>query len=53
MVWEMLWKIIVRAERLNSDVARDLGRGHEKFQDFAGKKIALDDREIVRSFLAA
>lgn len=26
------------------------GRGHEKFQDFAGKKIALDDREVVRKF---
>jgi len=26
------------------------GRGHEKFQDFAGKKVALDDREVVREF---
>jgi len=27
------------------------GRGHEKFQDFAGKKIPLDDREVVKEFL--
>ena len=26
------------------------GRGHEKFQDFNGKKIAIDDREVVRDF---
>jgi UDP-N-acetylmuramoyl-L-alanyl-D-glutamate--2,6-diaminopimelate ligase len=26
------------------------GRGHEKFQDFKGKKVALDDRETVREF---
>ncbi|MEA3493721.1 MAG: UDP-N-acetylmuramoyl-L-alanyl-D-glutamate--2,6-diaminopimelate ligase [Candidatus Margulisiibacteriota bacterium] len=29
------------------------GRGHEKFQDFAGKKVALDDVEVVRKFLAS
>jgi len=28
------------------------GRGHEKHQDFAGKKVPIDDREVVRSFLA-
>ncbi len=27
------------------------GRGHEKFQDFAGKKVAIDDREVVKSIL--
>ena len=26
------------------------GRGHEKFQDFAGKKVPLDDREVVKEF---
>ena len=27
------------------------GRGHEKFQDFAGKKVEIDDREVVRTLL--
>jgi UDP-N-acetylmuramoyl-L-alanyl-D-glutamate--2,6-diaminopimelate ligase len=27
------------------------GRGHEKFQDFAGKKVPLDDVEVVREIL--
>ena len=27
------------------------GRGHEKFQDFNGKKIAIDDREVVREII--
>jgi len=27
------------------------GRGHEKYQDFAGKKVAFDDREVVRKIL--
>ena len=36
-----------------NDIVLIAGRGHEKFQDFAGKKVPLDDREIVRSFLAA
>lgn len=27
------------------------GRGHEKYQDFAGKKVIIDDREVVREFL--
>ena len=26
------------------------GRGHEKFQDFKGRKVVLDDREIVQDF---
>ena len=26
------------------------GRGHERFQDFAGKKVAMDDGEAVREF---
>ena len=24
------------------------GRGHEKFQDFSGKKVAIDDREVAK-----
>lgn len=27
------------------------GRGHEKFQDFCGKKVPLDDREVCRELL--
>lgn len=27
------------------------GRGHEKFQDFNGKKVSLDDVEVVRNIL--
>ncbi len=27
------------------------GRGHEKFQDFAGKKVPIDDREVVRDII--
>jgi len=27
------------------------GRGHEKFQDFAGKKVEIDDREVARRLL--
>jgi UDP-N-acetylmuramoyl-L-alanyl-D-glutamate--2,6-diaminopimelate ligase len=29
------------------------GRGHEKFQDFNGKRVAIDDREVVREILAS
>ncbi|MBU1026854.1 MAG: UDP-N-acetylmuramoyl-L-alanyl-D-glutamate--2,6-diaminopimelate ligase, partial [Candidatus Margulisbacteria bacterium] len=29
------------------------GRGHEKFQDVNGKKVALDDREVVRRILTS
>jgi UDP-N-acetylmuramoyl-L-alanyl-D-glutamate--2,6-diaminopimelate ligase len=28
------------------------GRGHEKFQDFNGRKLLLDDREVVRTVVA-
>lgn len=34
-----------------SDTVLIAGRGHEKFQDFAGKKVAIDDRDVVREFL--
>jgi UDP-N-acetylmuramoyl-L-alanyl-D-glutamate--2,6-diaminopimelate ligase len=27
------------------------GRGHEKFQDFAGKKVPIDDREVVQEVI--
>ncbi|MFC1767530.1 UDP-N-acetylmuramoyl-L-alanyl-D-glutamate--2,6-diaminopimelate ligase [Candidatus Margulisiibacteriota bacterium] len=27
------------------------GRGHEKFQEFGGKKVAIDDREVAREVL--
>lgn len=27
------------------------GRGHEKFQDFAGKKVPIDDREVAREII--
>ncbi len=29
------------------------GRGHEKFQDFNGKKVALDDRDVARHILTS
>lgn len=29
------------------------GRGHEKFQDFAGRKVEIDDREVVKEIFAA
>lgn len=32
------------------DIVLIAGRGHEKFQDFAGKNVEIDDREVVRSF---
>ncbi len=28
------------------------GRGHEQFQDFNGKKVSLDDREVVEKYLS-
>ena len=33
------------------DIVLIAGRGHEKFQDFAGKKVPLDDKIIAESFL--
>jgi UDP-N-acetylmuramoyl-L-alanyl-D-glutamate--2,6-diaminopimelate ligase len=33
------------------DIVVIAGRGHEKYQDFNGKKAELDDREVVRKFL--
>jgi UDP-N-acetylmuramoyl-L-alanyl-D-glutamate--2,6-diaminopimelate ligase len=33
------------------DVVLIAGRGHEKFQDFGGNKIPLDDRQVVREWL--
>lgn len=35
------------------DIVLIAGRGHEKFQDFAGKKVPLDDREVVRSIITS
>ncbi|MBN2057862.1 MAG: UDP-N-acetylmuramoyl-L-alanyl-D-glutamate--2,6-diaminopimelate ligase [Candidatus Saganbacteria bacterium] len=29
------------------------GRGHEKYQDFKGKKVALDDREVVAQLISS
>lgn len=33
------------------DIVLIAGRGHEKYQDFAGKKIPLDDKEVVKELL--
>jgi UDP-N-acetylmuramoyl-L-alanyl-D-glutamate--2,6-diaminopimelate ligase len=33
------------------DIVLIAGRGHEKYQDFAGKKIPLDDKEVVKERL--
>jgi UDP-N-acetylmuramoyl-L-alanyl-D-glutamate--2,6-diaminopimelate ligase len=35
------------------DMVLIAGRGHEKFQDFNGKKVAMDDREVVKEFLTS
>jgi UDP-N-acetylmuramoyl-L-alanyl-D-glutamate--2,6-diaminopimelate ligase len=32
------------------DIVLLAGRGHEKFQDFGGKKVAIDDRDVVKEF---
>jgi len=53
-------KIIDRKEAIEKglklakkgDVVILAGRGHEKFQDFNGKKVELDDREVARQALA-
>ena len=34
------------------DLVLIAGRGHEKYQDFNGKKVELDDREVVREILS-
>ena len=34
-----------------NDIVVIAGRGHEKYQDFNGTKISLDDREVVRSYM--
>lgn len=48
-------KAIEKALKLakKGDTVLIAGRGHEKFQDFAGKKIAIDDREVVREILTS
>ncbi|MFH1684249.1 MAG: UDP-N-acetylmuramoyl-L-alanyl-D-glutamate--2,6-diaminopimelate ligase, partial [Candidatus Margulisiibacteriota bacterium] len=33
------------------DIVLIAGRGHEQYQDFDGRKVAIDDREIVREVL--
>lgn len=33
------------------DIVVIAGRGHEKYQDFNGKKVTIDDRDVVREFL--
>jgi UDP-N-acetylmuramoyl-L-alanyl-D-glutamate--2,6-diaminopimelate ligase len=33
------------------DIVLIAGRGHEKYQDFAGKKVPIDDREVVREII--
>lgn len=33
------------------DIVLIAGRGHEKYQDFNGKKVEIDDREVVREIL--
>jgi len=35
----------------SGDIVLIAGRGHEKYQDFAGEKVPIDDREVVRSLL--
>lgn len=53
-------KIVDRKEAIHKalSIANDndlvviAGRGHEKYQDFNGKKVELDDRVIVREYLS-
>jgi UDP-N-acetylmuramoyl-L-alanyl-D-glutamate--2,6-diaminopimelate ligase len=33
------------------DIVVIAGRGHEKFQDYNGVKIEIDDREVVREVI--
>ncbi|MFH0887350.1 MAG: UDP-N-acetylmuramyl-tripeptide synthetase, partial [bacterium] len=35
----------------DSDTVVLAGRGHEKFQDFAGRKVEIDDREVARKVI--
>ena len=35
------------------DIVLIAGRGHEKYQDFNGKKVEIDDREIVKELLTS
>lgn len=46
-------KAIAKALKMaeKNDTVLIAGRGHEKYQDFNGKKIAIDDKEVVREVL--
>jgi len=35
------------------DIVLIAGRGHEKYQDFNGEKVEIDDREVVKKLLAS
>ncbi|MFC1510911.1 UDP-N-acetylmuramoyl-L-alanyl-D-glutamate--2,6-diaminopimelate ligase [Candidatus Margulisiibacteriota bacterium] len=48
---EAIQKALKMAKK--GDTVLIAGRGHEQFQDFKGKKVPLDDREVVRSFLTS
>jgi UDP-N-acetylmuramoyl-L-alanyl-D-glutamate--2,6-diaminopimelate ligase len=54
-VIEQVDRKLAIAEALKSarkgDIVLIAGRGHEKYQDFAGKKIPLDDKEVARELL--
>jgi UDP-N-acetylmuramoyl-L-alanyl-D-glutamate--2,6-diaminopimelate ligase len=41
------------ASAKKGDIVLLAGRGHEKYQDFKGTKIPLDDKEVVKEFLQA
>jgi len=36
----------------DSDLVLIAGRGHERYQDFAGNKVEIDDREVVKEILS-
>ena len=54
-------KIVDRAEAIEAAIKRAgdndtvvlAGRGHEKAQDFAGKRVEIDDREAARKILGS
>lgn len=46
---EAIEKALKMAEK--NDTVLIAGRGHEKHQDFAGKKVPIDDREVCRNLL--